>query len=276
MQPLQTFLHVSDLHLNDQPLVFPDPPPPWFSLRRHFDGLLGHSSGSLYRLYYFWRAQLEARAQLIVTGDLTRVGKTAQFDMADEYFGSTLAPPIADYLGFGDRDWVKRAIPGNHDHWPGLPIILGPPRSGLGKYFSHVPTHTNPPINLGSGRSLCFFWINSDADIAYEGKSRLFAIGAFRSQLKKLDTMLGSAKPNGSEIRVLCLHHSRAWRKRVLGMKKSSRRALDDFIIRHDIAVLLTGHVHDPILDSFPLGTRSGEVLEARCGTTSQASKGTK
>jgi hypothetical protein len=273
---LATFLHISDLHLSDEALVFPDRPSSVFSLRRHFNGLLGHSSGSLIRLYFFWEKHLRSEnAYLIVTGDLTRVGKNAQFEMANKYLGSRLDPPIADYLGLGiGEGWPKMAIPGNHDHWPGLPIILGPPQSGLKKHFSHVPDVTNHPVSLGGGRKLRFLWINSDADIAWEGKSRLFAIGAFETQLRELETKLGVKKPDGSEIRVLCLHHSResARRKRILGIKRASRLLLDKFIVEHDIAILLTGHVHDPLLDPFSLVTMTGEVLEARCGTTTQAS----
>lgn len=270
METLKTFIHLSDLHIDDQPFVFPEPPPPWYSPQRYFEGYLGHSSGSLTRLFYFWQANLGSNPQLIVTGDVTRVGRASQFDFANDYLGSVLMPPIADELGLRQASWVQWAIPGNHDHWPGFSTIVGPPTRGLEKYFSHIPAST-PPIDLGRGRTLRFFWINSDADIAWEGKSRLGAIGAFASELRKLDKLLQSAKPDGNEIRVLALHHSREMKKRIRGIKRTSREALEDFIIRNDIAVLLTGHVHSPILDSFPLATRTGEVLEARCGTTTQS-----
>jgi hypothetical protein len=120
--------------------------------------------------------------------------------------------------------------------------------------------------------------VDTDADVYPYGPNRFLARGDFASQLRDLAAMLGVPGPN--EIRVLCLHHSQSYRNKLsrghaCEMDTHSRNSLNDFIVAHDVAVLLCGHVHDPpLVQSFTANhlKRSVEFLEARCGTTTQLS----
>lgn len=137
----------------------------------------------------------------------------------------------------------------------------------LGKY----PSITF--MDLPSGHRLKFLMINTDADVDGYGQDRFYARGDFNSQLEKLDPLLDP--PDENEIRVLLLHHSPAHRDYSLGISRRSRRALNDFIVKHHIAVLLSGHKHTPPLVKTFAAAHAGinrRYLEARCGTTTQQS----
>jgi hypothetical protein len=279
---LATLLHISDLHFGD---IDPDTgdaiEPTFVGLNEVFDGLLGHSYYSLKRVSRFW-ANLRKNEEplLVVTGDLTTVGKIEQFQTASTFLGATvdLSNTIPNILPVGliTAGWRDRAIPGNHDHWPGScqppNFMFGAPPKHLWDTFLKLYPVISPPINLSSGHSLRFLMINSDAGISYNGPSRFFARGSFTDQLDELRK--GLDVPEEGEIRVLCLHHSPAVLDYSLGITGLSRGALSDFIIDHNIAVLLTGHKHTPpLVKRFPASHLiSREFLEARCGTTTQQS----
>jgi hypothetical protein len=271
---LATFIHISDLHFGlSDPDSFDARVPLWVKFP-YLDGLLGHSYRSLLNLeVFFAQLQREEQAQLIVTGDLTTVGNEEEFKTADEFLGAILRPPKGNYIGLQQGPWRSMAIPGNHDHWPGYPVIFGRPTAALKRNFPKLPSCHNPPIRLSSGHDLRFLRIDTDANVWEWGSNRFFARGAFTLHLKELASKL--SVPGRKEIRVLCLHHSRANTRFRLGIDHASRSELDDFLVDHDVAVLLCGHMHDPpLLESFPVThlTRSVEVLEARCGTTAQQS----
>jgi hypothetical protein len=270
---LATFVHVSDLHFgHTDPKTRDSQAIALASKFSIFDGLLGHSYKSLVRLeQVFDKFRREESASLIVTGDLTTVGDADEFLTASEYLGDVLRPPKGAYVGLRQRDWLRRAVPGNHDHWPGVPKIFGGPTAALAKTFGTLPQSTM--MSLPSGHRIHFLRIDSDADVWPYGASRLFARGSFRSQLQNLSATL--TVPAQGEIRVLLLHHSFAYAGATLSMNSSSRKALNDFIVNHNIAVLLCGHVHQPpsvsVLKASHL-MQSLSFLEARCGTTTQVS----
>ncbi|MGH9318088.1 MAG: metallophosphoesterase family protein, partial [Thermoanaerobaculia bacterium] len=208
-------------------------------------------------------------AQLLVTGDVTTVGKETQFTMAERYLAAFVAPPDANYWGLAAADWGERAVSGNHDHWPGLACVWGPPTRGLNDTFPARP-FVGAPIQLSTGQRLRFIGIDTDADVRPFGIQRFLARGSFCSQLTEAATSMEIPDPN--EVRVLLLHHSRAWPGKTLRMETASRDALDDFLCEQDIAVMLCGHTHVPHVQPFSL-TRTGrtiEILEARAGTTTQ------
>lgn len=268
---LATFLHISDLHFGRiDPATFDARAPGIWAKSKHFDGLLGHQYRSLVRLEKFYtRLYQEEEAQLIVTGDLTTVGHKEEFDTANEFLGGRLTPPKGNDLGLEVENWNRWAIPGNHDYWPGLPTIIGPPTAELRMLFPNLPMLL-PPFNLPGGHELHFLWISTDEDVSPWRSDRILARGSFTSQLADLDGMLGV--PENHMIRVLCLHHSPSHNGFTLRMDHRSRASLNDFIVEHDIAVLLCGHIHTPQVRSFTARHtttgKSVKCVEGRCGTT--------
>lgn len=271
---LATFVHISDLHFGDIDQVsFDARAPGLWAKHSAFDGLLGHSYNSLQRVEQFFTQMQKAEdAELIVTGDITTVGHTDQFDSAISFLEDILRPPKGNYLGLRVRNWRSKAVPGNHDHWPGHAGIWGNPTSGLFIAFPVMP-YIATPIRLPTGHELRFICLDTDADVSPYGTNRFLARGAFTSHLSHLASNLGI--PSSKEIRVLCLHHSQELRGTALEIDSFSRDSLNDFIVAHDIAVLLCGHVHTPpLVKSFNAThlMRTVEYLEARCGTSTQTS----
>jgi 3',5'-cyclic AMP phosphodiesterase CpdA len=272
---LATFVQISDLHIG---LVDPgslDARTQVWKRLPWLDGLLGHSYASLQRLHTFFSLlrEREPEAYLIITGDLTAMGHPQEFETANEYLGAVLRPPKGKYIGLEVAKWGEHAIPGNHDHWPGTPRILGGPTPALSYYFPEpkVPK-VQPLFRLSTGHDLRFLRINTDADVDPLEPERVLARGMFRSQLESLSNSL--EKPGPKEIRALCLHHSRTYDGFTLKIDTDSRQLLDDFIVKHQIAVLLCGHIHEPPSVRFLYGPKgrssSGGVLEGRSGTTAQ------
>lgn len=149
--------------------------------------------------------------------------------------------------------------------------MFGGPTAGLAQCFG--TSLQSSVVPLSSGHRLHFLRIDSDADVWPHGASRLLARGSFKPQLKQLSASLNV--PEREEIRVLLLHHSYAHKGKTLAINSSSRAALNDFIVDHNIAVLLCGHVHQPpnvVVLTATHNKQSVLFLEARCGTTTQVS----
>jgi Icc-related predicted phosphoesterase len=219
----------------------------------------------------FSKLRAEENAVLVITGDLTTVGNSDEYATARDYLGNVLKPPKGNYLGLKYAQWNELCIPGNHDHWPGAPVIIGPINGDLSKTFGSLPQQA--VITLPSGYKLRFLRIDSDADISPYGSNRIMARGSFKSQLEKLGSMLGV--PETNEIRVLLLHHSYIATGKILVINTASKAALHDFILEHDVCALLCGHVHQPPLVEVRTVSRLKQTthfLDGRCGTTSQRS----
>jgi hypothetical protein len=139
--------------------------------------------------------------------------------------------------------------------------------------FPNLPFTYSLPAFDETGHFLRFLGIDTDADLGPFG--RLLARGDFGSQLHILDSML--PPPESTEIRVLLLHHSRMfgeplWNSQ-LSMFDAARRALDEFLVRHNIKVILCGHTHFARVEEFRAEQSNGQtldVLECCCGTTTQ------
>lgn len=276
---LATFVHISDLHFGHlDPVSQNAQAPGLWAKHSGFDGLLGHSYNSLRKLEdRFAQLRKDENARLIVTGDITTIGHPNQFDMARSFLGGVLQFPKGNRIGLKESDWRDRAVPGNHDHWPGHAGIWGGPTTGLTTTFPVMPYVNNTPLSLSKDHVLRFMGIDTDADVNPKGTERFLAIGSFTTQLTSLAAKLNLLPLPTNEIRVLCLHHSQELNTFALKMNALSRDALHDFIIDYNIAVLLCGHVHTPpIVKSFNVThhtlTMSGSFLEARCGTTTQTS----
>jgi hypothetical protein len=288
MASLASFVQISDIHFGDvDPVSFDAATARIWANSSVFDGLLGHSSRSLRYLEKFFRdrKRTDPETRLIVTGDLTTVGKGEQFAFADKFLGSIWTTPKWDRLGLRENKWKQLGIPGNHDHWPGVARIVGDPTEFLCKTFSPpwpsvagarpgLQPHLGPNIALPTGQTLRFFAVDTDRDVNPWLRDRVMARGSFRSQLAQLSNTLSehAQDPKPNEIRILLLHHSRSHTGYVLGMEEASRRALEDFILEHGIAVLLSGHLHRAKLTKSAVRNANwqAEVMEARCGTTTQ------
>lgn len=274
MNRLATFVHVSDLHflggsLDVNTILL------WMKVPL-LDGLLGHHERSLMRLVDFLERLKAEEPKLIVTGDLTALGADDQFTMADEFLGGVLKPPkVNTPTGLRLNDWMDRAVSGNHDMWPGSLKFWLKPSGALSRAFSFLPHAADPAIRLPGGADLRFLRINTDAEVSRF--KRIRAVGAFPQQLETLAASL-SRLPKKKEIRVLCLHHSPcAGKAGSMGIDGPSRAALNKFIADNSVAVILTGHIHNPpVVKLFPVPGQPGKVyLEARCGTTTQVDPAT-
>jgi len=270
---LATVIHISDLHFSQVD------PRSWHRFTRPFwgrvpliDRMIGHDAEMLSRLSDFLDTHPGAeRAELVVTGDVTGVGSTNEFRVATQYLGKQLSPPDGDYVGLHRPGWRDFAIPGNHDHWPGVASILG--RSRPWPAIGVLPTcpYLSRPIPLGGHRTLRFLGVDSDADVLPWGWKRFSATGSCVDELARARTL---PKRQDGEIRVLLFHHSRVRAEHAPatnGIEHASMQALDGFLRDSDIRVMLTGHVHSPVVTQLQLPKGSGHgVLEARCGTTTQ------
>ena len=272
---LPLFVQISDLHLS-QTSEEERRRRKLFWRRWRFEGMLGHSENSLRYLDDFVYAlrQEEPGAQLIVTGDLTAIGKKEEFEMANEFLGATYQPARGGEVGLNVSNWQQWAIPGNHDHWPGHATIVGAPTPGLKKYFPESP-RIQPVLQLGNGRQLRFLHIDTDRDVGSYSHERIRAVGSFVSELKDLSAMLSPLGINPNEIRVLCLHHSAIYRGWRLEIDAKSRKALYEFVVTNRVAVLLCGHIHRPPWVQTspvtrPMAPGRIVVVEACCGTSAQ------
>jgi hypothetical protein len=235
------------------------------------DGFLGHSYKSLTVLDSFFGDMVNNEAaELIVTGDITRVGGALEFDLARTYLEDELVPPMGNFVGLRQKDWLRRAIPGNHDHYPGVPSLIGGPTPGLTAMFPKMPQVFTSPLG-SNGHQLTFILISTDADVGPWSPNRVAARGSFKSQLKSLRPI---GPKDDKEIRVLCLHHSTEHRGLTLEIDDGSREELMNFIVDYGVAVLLSGHIHEPPLVKIATAVHtkgnSANYLGARCGTTTQ------
>lgn len=277
--PDVTLMHISDLHFGE---IDPSTGDATVSpvVRRLlanttlFDGVAGHHARGLQHLEQFWRIlrTREPNAEIVVSGDITSCGGSQELGNADAFLSGTLNMPFGP-LGLRFPGWVRRRIPGNHDHWPGRPVILGQPNasvaSSLLSGYPYIRT-----IGRGSGRPIHLIAVNSDSDVRPRGMQRLLAIGSFQTQLVKATAALAKLTEPG--IRVLVIHHSWNRTKGPLSMAAASRGALQQFLDQESISIILTGHMHTPLIKRFAAGASGSAkwpVWECRCGTTTQIDK---
>lgn len=280
---LRTYIHVSDLHFGTPGLR--NTVDPWLRYVPLLNGYVGEDPAALRYLSASVAAlrRAEPNAELIVTGDLTAFGANMQFDRADEYLG--LAGTFPLFLGLNFPHWRDLAVPGNHDHWPGIPFVsLGGNRAAVRARF---PTHyVSPPVSLGNGRQLVFIHLDGDVDVKPVSPERFYAVGSFVSGLRQLENDPKLAVPTFNQVRVLLLHYSFeyvgpivqsrwipvALNIRHLSIDDASRAALAAFTQKYNVRVLLSGHVHNPFFvgDVPALAIAGRMAMEGRCGSTTQ------
>lgn len=276
---LATFVHVSDLHFGAL-----DPTTgnaaidahtePWLLRQPWFDGYLGHSGIALRHLDTFFEFMKRTEsADILVTGDLSTVGSPAEIALARAYLTkhNSLAPNRR--LGLGIPDALDRAVLGNHDHWPGRRAkhALDPVMLGNGAQLGSVLPKPMPAVSyrmIAPDVELALIRVDTDADVRAVGINRLLGRAAFHSQLASPQAVPRPARSGVRQVRVMLLHHSPSCTTVTLGMSKGMRRALAQFVATTDTRVLLTGHLH--VAGGGPPFFRSGSLLEARCGSTTQ------
>lgn len=276
MNRLATFMHISDLHFGTLNLSSLNAANAWWMRFPVLDGFLGHSERALVRLdQRFAELKKTEQARLIITGDLTTCGKNSEFQLFDDYAGANPSLKSMKYMGLRNPGWRTTAIPGNHDHWPGTIKIFGSPLGMVHKIFNDLP-RVSPLQDLGDGFQIRFIWINSDVDVGHRSSHRGLARGCCVSHC---DTLEGQIPPRvDREIRVLCLHHSPTYQANAqslwaLELDQRSRDRVAEFILDHQISVVLCGHLHSPPYVDSALAISKGrhaDFLEARCGSTSQ------
>lgn len=273
---LLTLVHISDLHFG-----YPcaedgaSPPADW---RRHiktFDGLLGHHFAALDHLTQFVKllklSEPSPAPLIVLTGDLTACGRAEEFERASRFVTSAYEID-GNVLGLKEADVFTRTIPGNHDHWPGTGEIRGPKSEAFKKLFD-APMKMFE-LTLASGHQFQLFGINSDADVRPDGWDRTMARGCFESEVNRLDRGGAIPAPSGKQIRALLVHHSPVHFSLTgaLEIDRRSQRALNAWLRKSGVSVILTGHIHGARGHVTRVQDRDTkwDLLEARCGTTTQ------
>jgi hypothetical protein len=301
-----TLMQISDLHFGDidalGKLVYDREIPLLWTALPFCRGLAGHSKTALgeLKVAYDKICEEDKEVVLLITGDLTSAGKNAQLENAIRYIGSRWAPLEGSH-GLMTGDWLERsikdgvssqrhdAIPGNHDHWPGRSFFLGEPRPFMKQWAGRYPLIRRFTIPLrGTKAFLRLLAVNSDAGVWGWGPERWLARGHSLAQIRRLAADLdGSASSDSNEVRVLLQHHSLCYKSTALcsplELNLASRRELIRVLARCDIPVLLTGHTHQPAVETFSVRSyerpspsrqmRRHVFLEACCGTTTQVNK---
>ena len=277
MRTLATVFHISDLHIGDVDWEGAsrgderhDPPyEDWWRHWSLFDGYFGHDHRALAHVVDAWVELQHANANPLVvfTGDLTACGRAPQFLMGATFLGSQVVLEQRNLLGLKQAASLARAVPGNHDCWPGSVRVLGPRSLAIESLFGACPRVQRVP--LGDGLSLVFVLIDTEANVDVWGLNRLAARGEFHDQLTRAAGLL-SGDP-AREVRVLVLHHTRltnAWFSERICARTAAE--LEGFVAAHNISVLLTGHVHEPLVGARPVDGQPRMSLEFCAGTTAQ------
>jgi hypothetical protein len=287
MDVLREFIHISDLHFaeidrNGDPIYDPSLPATW-SRAPWLKGMVGHHQKAISELAVFFRNRHSYNARrslLIVTGDLTCIGRETEFAAVRSYLESGILRRDGGTVGLGVSDWRERTILGNHDFWPGA-VHPWSTRNEIAADICRDFPCVATTVGLGGGLSIRFIRINSDDEVWTKDKvatptqyvNRVAATGSFVEQLRIAKQKLDELRSDSGEIRVLLLHHSREIGSAI---DQSSQQELDDFIVSRRVSIILTGHVHLKFigpLASIPPGSGLRACIEARCGTTTHATQ---
>jgi hypothetical protein len=275
---LETFVQISDLHIGGvlDPTTgdaeISAAAAAAYSNSPWFDGLLGHHGVALEALDEFLAGLRKSGEafRLIVTGDITRCGHFMDFSVGVKYITDSvdLRPPNLRMAGLYMKA-VELVIPGNHDQWGGSFIAWGGGPSEYPNYIAAPVPHVHAPMRLRNGREIVFVSINSDSDVNALSHDRQLALGKFVPDLTNPASHPPSP-PDPNDIRMMLIHHSWHQDGRILRMRTKSKEELGQFLHRHDIKAILTGHSHEPMLEWFKVPSLHVSYPELRTGTTTQ------
>ncbi|MBP8807703.1 MAG: metallophosphoesterase [Kofleriaceae bacterium] len=277
MRTLATLFHISDLHIGDVDWAgalraderleprYED----WWRHWSLFDGYFGHDHRALTHVVdALIELQRSAVNPIVVfTGDLTACGRASQFLMGATFLGSQVVLEQHNLLGLKQPSALVRSVPGNHDCWPGSGRILGPRSLAIESLFGACPRVQRVPLD--GGRALVLIQLDTEANVEPWGLNRLAARGEFHGQLTRAAGLL-TGDP-AREVRVLVLHHTRltnAWFSERICARTAEELAA--FIADYHVDVLLTGHVHEPLVGARPVDGQRRASLEFCAGTTAQ------
>jgi hypothetical protein len=274
MGTLLTLLHISDLHIGDIDRAHGSLDAvhyEWWRANALFDGFLGHSHRALRHVVERYNALRghDDSTHVVMTGDLTAMGAPNQLQAGRKFLTQRFEPEPGNSIGLKAPGTIDRSIPGNHDHWPGrwrlhgMPQILGAPTDELAGTFPRAPWKQVLSVELQDRvLHVVLVGINSDDEVWPWGPSRWFARGRFPRQIRLSAELFGP--PERDEIRVLLVHHTRHVDGYTTGICEQSRHALEGLVADHDVAVILTGHLHEP------RARMIGSCPEVCAGTTTQ------
>jgi calcineurin-like phosphoesterase family protein len=288
MRHLKTYLQVSDLHFTGG--LHEKWFDPWAQHVPGLRGFVGHTVSVLRSLQatFIRLSENEPGLELIVTGDLTAFGAASQFSAADHFFGGySITFP---FLGLHRPEWATLSVPGNHDFWSGVACTGWSFTNAEVRKRYPLDAWATPALPLPGGRELVFLHLNGEADVRALSPERMYACGSFRSAVEKLDALLDQRR--NQEVRVLLLHHSvqhegepvsvpgSRWLPvevtvllKHLSIDDASKAALAALVAKHDIRLILTGHIHHPpflgriTTAAFAAGP---PCWESCCGSTTQ------
>jgi hypothetical protein len=298
------FAQISDIHMGDSLLG---------AILNAPAGLTGHDPQICRKLVHMIRDIVakyrigEEELKWIISGDLTRVGATAEFGVARDFMQS--APQLDRHrwairpaLGVHPDRYVD--VPGNHDHFDGwngggggavrafLKWARGGPRAWNGNLFPNFfrpcpwVSPAGPWMSLAGTIQLDLFGVDSDSGLAGQDANR-FAHGKISDVEFQLleDYLLASrdepAKKGVTRVRAIVCHHAFTRRPqdglvKARPLEAVSRLRLLELAAQYRVAAVLTGHTHLPRFRKldvpFPEDevTKIGAVYEIRCPTTLQ------
>jgi 3',5'-cyclic AMP phosphodiesterase CpdA len=257
--------HISDLHFGSR------------ILNDRFHGIphrIGHDKVLAFGLMNALEnlpmdCQTNEPVNVLVSGDLTRVGDESEFAVGHTLLRSTVRltqVPPPDFLGYSIADDQFASVPGNHDQYgAGFMAALNPALTGI--HFEITPWHrqfTDPSGDV----ILDLFGIDTNSGVipAPQG-GNLLAWGAISSQqLTDLEALLNDNPPvPGRTVRALLMHHSLSYFGGGVGsliwtgaILPPSRTKLRRICADHRIAAILTGHTHTMLCKRLPARASNG------------------
>jgi len=206
---------------------------------------------------------------VVVSGDLTRIGSESEFAVAHTLLRSsarlTQVPP-PDLLGYSIPDDQFTSVPGNHDQYgAGFMAAQNPALTGV--HFEVTPWHRRL-VDSNDQVTLDLFAIDTNSGFipAPQGGNFL-AWGAISAQqFTQLEALLNANPPvRGRTVRALMMHHSLSYFGGAVGsllwtsaLLPPSRQRLRRICANHEISAILTGHTHTILCKRLSARTSGG------------------
>lgn len=194
----------------------------------------------------------------VVSGDVSAMGLETDFAVAHAMLRSRpriKRGGLGQYAGFSVPDDRMAAVPGNHDHWNGLPFLRRPRAytpSVFPKHFRRTPW-VKEWRSASGNLVLEIYGIDSNSGLEPK-RTNLRARGSFSASelqglVKDLETSENRpVEPDVVRVRALVTHHSLMYAGGLFGaveLDDAARSALLTIATKYKIAVIMTGHTHD-------------------------------